>query len=310
MSMLINKKNLLGIKRFLAVSAVGCVLLAFTPFHVYAQSFPYCSPNDIYLNFQIYADGKEVSYTNPEIPKNTSNIMLQAKFNVKDGSRCRVDNLQAGFLNNTEFGVRDIGAKSSKIVLDSQLNKTKEYAQIVKLDAFQSLSNASVMNAAGQGFAVQAYGWFMDTDQYVRSTNLIIKVSASGGVTTSPSPTGSSGGGTGSVGGGTSPTVGGSVDSGSSWCGGGKGVLCNPLRSNTLGELMLVIMKGFILLVAAWAVLFIVIGGFRMVISQGNAESIKTAKATITWAIAGVIVSLLAYSLVAIVQNLIGYYGT
>lgn len=85
--------------------------------------------------------------------------------------------------------------------------------------------------------------------------------------------------------------------------------LYNPIESENLGQLMLAIMKGFIIIIAAWSVLFIIVGGFRMVMSQGNSEALTKAKATITWAIAGVIVSILAFSVVAIVQNLVGYKG-
>lgn len=87
------------------------------------------------------------------------------------------------------------------------------------------------------------------------------------------------------------------------------GIFYNALKTNTLGELMLLIMQGFILVVAGWAIMFIIVGGFRMVTSQGSSEALTKAKATITWAIAGVIVSLLAFSVIAAVQNLIGYTG-
>jgi hypothetical protein len=49
----------------------------------------------------------------------------------------------------------------------------------------------------------------------------------------------------------------------------------------------------------------IVIGGFRMVVSQGNEHGVGQAKKTITWAIVGLIVAVMAYSIVAIVQSLL-----
>jgi uncharacterized membrane protein YjfL (UPF0719 family) len=51
--------------------------------------------------------------------------------------------------------------------------------------------------------------------------------------------------------------------------------------------------------------LIIIIGGVRMVLSQGNQESITKGKNTIIWAVAGLIVALLSFSLVSIVQNLL-----
>ncbi|HVY67400.1 MAG TPA: pilin [Patescibacteria group bacterium] len=83
--------------------------------------------------------------------------------------------------------------------------------------------------------------------------------------------------------------------------------LYNPVSGvNSLTDLLLQIMKGFLAIVAVWAVAFIVIGGFRMVITQGNEEAIGAAKKTITWAILGLVVALLSFSIIAIVQNLIG----
>jgi hypothetical protein len=52
-----------------------------------------------------------------------------------------------------------------------------------------------------------------------------------------------------------------------------------------------------------------VYGGFQMVISSGNPDALKTAKATITWAILGLVVALLSYSIVGIVQSLLEVSG-
>ena len=45
-----------------------------------------------------------------------------------------------------------------------------------------------------------------------------------------------------------------------------------------LPDLLLKIMRGFIYITGIWAVAFIVIGGFKMVISQGNEEAVTAAK--------------------------------
>lgn len=83
--------------------------------------------------------------------------------------------------------------------------------------------------------------------------------------------------------------------------------LINPIEgASNLTELLLKIMRGFIYITGIWAVAFIVIGGFKMVISQGNEEAVTAAKKTITWAVIGLVVVLLAFSIIAIVQNLIG----
>ncbi len=83
--------------------------------------------------------------------------------------------------------------------------------------------------------------------------------------------------------------------------------LYNPIKSaSNLTELLLKIMRGFLYIIGIWAVAFIVIGGFKLVISQGNEEAVAAAKKGITWAIIGLVVALLAFSIIAIIQNLIG----
>jgi hypothetical protein len=79
----------------------------------------------------------------------------------------------------------------------------------------------------------------------------------------------------------------------------------NPININTFPELVLFVMKGLIFLIGIMAVLIIIIGGVRMVISQGNQESVTKGKQTIIWAVAGLIVALLSFSLVSIIQNLL-----
>lgn len=83
------------------------------------------------------------------------------------------------------------------------------------------------------------------------------------------------------------------------------GVFENPINIESFPELVLFVMKGFIFLIGIMAVLIIIIGGVRMVLSQGNQESITKGKNTIIWAVAGLIVALLSFSLVSIVQNLL-----
>lgn len=79
----------------------------------------------------------------------------------------------------------------------------------------------------------------------------------------------------------------------------------NPLPVDSLTAVLLLIMKGFLGIIAVWAVAFIVIGGFRMVMSQGNEEAVTAAKKTITWAVIGLVVAALSFSIIAIVQNLL-----
>jgi hypothetical protein len=83
--------------------------------------------------------------------------------------------------------------------------------------------------------------------------------------------------------------------------------LINPIPTyNNLTALVVGILKGFLGIIAVWAVAFIVIGGFKMVVSAGNEEAVLSARKTITWAVLGLLVAVLSFAIVAIVQDFIG----
>jgi len=81
--------------------------------------------------------------------------------------------------------------------------------------------------------------------------------------------------------------------------------LFNPLPLDNITGTFIVIVKGFLMILGIWAVIFIIVGGFRLVISAGNEEAVTAAKKTITWAILGLVIAALSFSIVAIVQNLL-----
>lgn len=81
--------------------------------------------------------------------------------------------------------------------------------------------------------------------------------------------------------------------------------LFNPLPEDELTSMFLQITKGFLGIIGIWAVMFIIVGGFRMVMAAGNEEQYLAAKKTITWAIIGAVVAILSFSMVAIVQDLL-----
>jgi hypothetical protein len=55
--------------------------------------------------------------------------------------------------------------------------------------------------------------------------------------------------------------------------------------------------------IGAVAVIMIVIGGLRYVISGGNAQQVQAAKNTILYALVGVVIAILAYAVVNFVSN-------
>jgi len=55
----------------------------------------------------------------------------------------------------------------------------------------------------------------------------------------------------------------------------------------------------------AIAVIFLVIGGYKYVASRGNEEAMESAKKTISSAVIGIVIILMAYAIVTIVNNII-----
>ncbi len=79
----------------------------------------------------------------------------------------------------------------------------------------------------------------------------------------------------------------------------------NPLEKDTLPELMASVLRILFAIIGMLAVIVIIVAGFRMVLSSGDPTGVANAKKAITAAIAGLVLSLMAFSIVAIVQRLI-----
>ncbi len=58
-----------------------------------------------------------------------------------------------------------------------------------------------------------------------------------------------------------------------------------------------------IFLVGAVAVIFLIIGGLRYVISNGDSKAVEAAKNTILYAIVGIVVAVISFALVQFVIN-------
>lgn len=69
------------------------------------------------------------------------------------------------------------------------------------------------------------------------------------------------------------------------------------------GAIFSTVVDVMLYIIGAIAVVMIILGGFRYVISGGNASSVTAAKNTILYAIVGVIVALLAYAIIDFVLN-------
>jgi hypothetical protein len=103
----------------------------------------------------------------------------------------------------------------------------------------------------------------------------------------------------------TQPTLGGSTITTNPSTSNSSATLYNPLPENDLTHVFLLVTKSFLDIMGIWAVMFIIFGGFQMVMSSGNEEAYLKAKKTITWAVLGLAVAILSFSIVAIVEDLL-----
>lgn len=71
-----------------------------------------------------------------------------------------------------------------------------------------------------------------------------------------------------------------------------------PTKLFGTGSIFTTIANVLIFLVGTAAVIFLIIGGLRYVLSQGNASAVEGAKNTILYAIIGIIVAVMAFAIV------------
>ena len=72
------------------------------------------------------------------------------------------------------------------------------------------------------------------------------------------------------------------------------------------GAIFSTVVSSMLFVIGALAVIMIIIGGFRYVISGGNASSVSAAKNTILYAVVGVVVALLAYAILDFILRSLG----
>ncbi len=76
--------------------------------------------------------------------------------------------------------------------------------------------------------------------------------------------------------------------------------------SNTLQQYIQIVINVLLGTIGVVAVIMLIIGGFRYVLSQGDEKATKGAKDTILFAIVGIVVAILAFAIVNFVIGSIG----
>lgn len=75
----------------------------------------------------------------------------------------------------------------------------------------------------------------------------------------------------------------------------GKIELENPVSANSVPELINTVIKAILGIVGAVALLYLVLGGFTWLTSQGNPEKVKKGRETLVWAIFGLAMIFFSY---------------
>lgn len=84
------------------------------------------------------------------------------------------------------------------------------------------------------------------------------------------------------------------------------GELFNPFSEKlTVAGVIVRVINILLVFSGMIAVIYIIIGGFQMVTAGGNESTVTKGKQTLTYAVAGLIVSILSFSIVAIIQSII-----
>ena len=87
-------------------------------------------------------------------------------------------------------------------------------------------------------------------------------------------------------------------------CNGNTGnVVCNSATKDTASSYAMTIINTILYILGIAAVIMIVIGGFRYVVSNGDSASITAAKNTIFYAVIGLVVAILAFTIVNFVVS-------
>lgn len=79
-----------------------------------------------------------------------------------------------------------------------------------------------------------------------------------------------------------------------------------PASYGTFGSLASVIVKFLISLSGTTSIIFIIIGGIKIVTASGDEKKLASAQSTILYAIIGLVVTILALVMVNIVQKFFG----
>lgn len=77
-----------------------------------------------------------------------------------------------------------------------------------------------------------------------------------------------------------------------------------PIKNATISEIAVTAINFLLVLAGALSVIFLIVGGIRYIISSGSPDAIDRAKKTVLYAVVGIIVVLLSYTIVNILTGI------
>lgn len=80
----------------------------------------------------------------------------------------------------------------------------------------------------------------------------------------------------------------------------------NPLKAQSIPELISYIIRGILGVVGALALFYFVWGGIVWMTSAGNSERVKKGKDTIVWAVFGLVIIFLSYTITRFIFTAMG----
>lgn len=83
-------------------------------------------------------------------------------------------------------------------------------------------------------------------------------------------------------------------------------VIKNPTQFTSISQILGAVFFTLISIIAGISVIFIIIGGIRYILARGDPKATESARGTITAAIIGLVIALLAVVIVTVVTGFLG----
>jgi len=88
-------------------------------------------------------------------------------------------------------------------------------------------------------------------------------------------------------------------------CGTALGIYCNATTTPSLRDAIIIVIKYLFSIIGIFCLIFIVIAGMKYITSAGNEQQVTSAKESFSSAVLGLIIALMAYSILDIIQGIL-----